>query len=223
MRNNDNFKDYYEILGIEFGSSSEKIKSAFRQLAKKYHPDVSKEDKKDFKMIIEAYKVLSNPTLKETYDKEYLSRKKINSVTNHNYKNIIDQNRIEYKTSLVNISRAGFDLSKKFSREDILEELGEDLVVYLIDQEIHEGATLTIKLPAKAVCNVCYGSNRNCYRCDGTGYMTVMEEIKIQIPPNTKHLETINIDLTKMKRKGISKFALKDLKIRIKWLSLIDT
>ncbi len=223
MKNGDEFKDYYEILGIEFESSIDKIKSTFRQLAKKYHPDINKEDEKDFKTILEAYKILSDPKLKENYDKEYLSRKKITyKVTSTDNKNVIPQSRIEYKISLLNISRAGFDLSKKFSRKDFLEELGEDLVVYLKDNEIEEGAILNIKLPAKAICNVCFGSNRNCYRCDGTGYITVMEEVKIEIPPKIKHLEIINIDLTKRKRKGIQKFALKELKIRVKWLSLVD-
>lgn len=229
--------DYYEILEVEFGSSIEDIKKAFRKLAKQYHPDVNHSHEKDFKLIVEAYKVLSDPQQKEEYDKLYLQEKLKTShskspsptkdplnITKQKVVNIIDHSRVEYKISLVNISRAGFDLSKGFKRKDFLEELGEDLVVYLTDKEVKEGAILSIKLPAKSVCEVCLGQNRNCYRCDGNGYVTTIEEINIPIPPNTQHSETILVNLSGMKRrKGVVQFALKELKIKIKWISLLDT
>ncbi|MDP2892254.1 MAG: molecular chaperone DnaJ [Bacillota bacterium] len=64
-------KDYYEVLGLHKGASEEEIKKAFRQLAKKYHPDVNT-DQKDtgakFKEINEAYEVLSNPQKRQQYD-----------------------------------------------------------------------------------------------------------------------------------------------------------
>ena len=51
------FKDYYEVLGVPSGAAADVIKSAYRRLARKYHPDVSKEkDAEDrFKAVNEAY------------------------------------------------------------------------------------------------------------------------------------------------------------------------
>lgn len=65
------FRDYYETLGVSKTASADEIKSAFRKLARKYHPDTA-EDKKTaeekFKEINEAYEVLSDPEKRKKYD-----------------------------------------------------------------------------------------------------------------------------------------------------------
>ncbi len=63
-------KNYYDTLGVGKDASPEEIKSAYRKLAKKYHPDISKEPDaaEKFKEINEAYEVLSDPQKKSNYD-----------------------------------------------------------------------------------------------------------------------------------------------------------
>ena len=64
--------DYYKILGISKTASEKEVKSAYRKLARKYHPDVNpnnKEAEKKFKEINEANEVLSNPEHRKKYDK----------------------------------------------------------------------------------------------------------------------------------------------------------
>lgn len=65
-----NKKDYYEVLGVSKTASDAEIKSAFRKLAKQYHPDVNKtpEAEEKFKEIGEAYAILSDPEKRKTYD-----------------------------------------------------------------------------------------------------------------------------------------------------------
>ncbi len=63
------FKDYYKILGVDRKADAKTIKSAYRKLARKYHPDVTKgKDTDRFKEISEAYEVLSDPEKRQRYD-----------------------------------------------------------------------------------------------------------------------------------------------------------
>ena len=63
-------RDYYEVLGVSKTATDSEIKSAFRKLAKKYHPDVSTEPdaEEKFKEAQEAYAVLSDPNKRKQYD-----------------------------------------------------------------------------------------------------------------------------------------------------------
>jgi curved DNA-binding protein len=64
------FKDYYDTLGVSRGAPAEEIKRAYRKLARKYHPDVSKEKNAEakFKDLQEAYEVLKDPEKRASYD-----------------------------------------------------------------------------------------------------------------------------------------------------------
>ncbi len=63
-------RDYYEVLGVSKNASDDEIKAAFRQMAKKYHPDINKspDAPEKFKEAQEAYSVLSDPTKRAQYD-----------------------------------------------------------------------------------------------------------------------------------------------------------
>jgi curved DNA-binding protein len=64
------YKDYYAILGVERGAGADDIKKAYRKLAQKHHPDVSKEAgaEEKFKEIAEAYQALKDPEKRAAYD-----------------------------------------------------------------------------------------------------------------------------------------------------------
>src|SRR5207248_9105788 len=64
------YKDYYQTLGVTRTASEKELKSAYRRLARQYHPDVNKDPKatERFKLINEAYEVLSDPKKRSKYD-----------------------------------------------------------------------------------------------------------------------------------------------------------
>ncbi len=65
-------RDYYDVLGVDRNASQDDIKKAFRKLARKYHPDMNRDDpsaEEKFKDINEAYEVLSDPDKRSQYDR----------------------------------------------------------------------------------------------------------------------------------------------------------
>ena len=67
----DDFKDYFKILGVSRNATDKEIKSAFRKLARKFHPDLHPHDKRaesEFKEINEAYEILSDEDKKKSYE-----------------------------------------------------------------------------------------------------------------------------------------------------------
>ena len=64
------YKDYYKVLGVERGASEDDVKKAYRKLARKYHPDVSKEAnaKEKFQEVSEAYETLRDKEKRAAYD-----------------------------------------------------------------------------------------------------------------------------------------------------------
>lgn len=78
------FRDYYAILEVNYDASSEDIKSAYRQLSKKWHPDVNPDAAVTSKMqdINEAYCVLKDAEKRRRYDKEYERFKQFQQTSN---------------------------------------------------------------------------------------------------------------------------------------------
>lgn len=169
-------KDYYKILGIEKSASPDEIKKAFRQLARKYHPDVNPGDKKaeeTFKEINEAFQVLGNPQKKQQYDNYGDSA--FNPDDLRNYRNQSFNFEDLFRGS------GGFeDLFNIFSGRDEDQgdyEEGEDL---RYDLEINledafEGIKKEINVTIQETCSQCDGKGaepknlKTCSTCGGSG------------------------------------------------------
>jgi molecular chaperone DnaJ len=168
-------KDYYQILGISKESSQEEIKKAFRQLARKHHPDLNqgnKEAEEKFKEINEAFQILSNPQKKVQYDQygsSTFSSEDIAGFRNQRF-NFDDL-----------FSNFGFDdifgmfSEGKRQREDYEEgvDLRYDLEITL--EEAFSGIKKTIEIPVHEICKKCKGLGaeekdlKECDKCHGTG------------------------------------------------------
>ena len=180
-----NKKDYYEVLGVEKSATQADIKSAFRKLAKKYHPD-NKEtgDEAKFKEIGEAYAVLSDETKRRQYDQ--FGHAAFDGAAGAGGFNPGDVDLNDILRQVFGGGFGGFsggfsDFSDFFgggnSRTSNRARKGKDMLVRL-DLSFEEaafGVDKDIELTLNDTCDECHGKGGfdeiTCDYCHGTGYV----------------------------------------------------
>jgi molecular chaperone DnaJ len=168
-----NNRDYYETLGVPKNASADDIKSAFRKLARQYHPDVSKEPEAEekFKEINEAYGILSDPQKRARYDQ--FGRAGLGEMGGMPDYATMDFSDIFEE--LLGGMGFGFGGSGSRSRRP---RRGRDLQVQvsLTFEEAVFGVEKTVEVTRNEVCSTCRGtgaapgsSPQRCQTCGGRG------------------------------------------------------
>ena len=171
-----NKKDYYEILGVSKTASNDEIKSAFRKLAKKYHPDVSKEENaaEKFKEAQEAYAVLSDENKRKQYD-QFGHAAFTNNQGGFSGFDGFDFGNMEdiFGDLFKGMGFGGRTTSRQNRRED-----GSDLLyrMSISFEESVNGAKRDIKVDCDDTCSECNGEGghgkKTCPECRGSGTVT---------------------------------------------------
>ena len=179
-------KDYYDILGVSKNATDAEIKSAYRKLAKKYHPDLNKApDAADkFKECQEAYEVLSDSNKRKTYD-QFGSAAFEQGAGGNPYGGFGGFNTsgfgfddIDLSDILNGVFGGGFGGRKKASNRPIK---GDD-VLYRMNISFREavfGTKKDITLDLTDTCTTCDGkggfNEHSCEKCNGTGRVTTTQ------------------------------------------------
>lgn len=80
---------HYQLLGVASTATGAEIRRCFRELVKKYHPDVTPGvEGKKFRQIMEAYRTLSNPRTRKTYDRELKKPKEDSGLIQHSHPSV---------------------------------------------------------------------------------------------------------------------------------------
>ena len=182
-----NKKDYYEVLGVSKDASLAEIKSAFRKLAKKYHPDISKEPNaaEKFKEAEEAYSVLSDETKRKQYDQfGYAAFNGGAGASGFNGFSGFDFGDINLD-DIFDMFGGGF--SSGFSsfggrRGSTRRQKGADRVIQ-VDLDFEEaafGCKKVINLTLNEKCEDCGGvgghGSKTCDKCHGSGTITGQQQ-----------------------------------------------
>ena len=154
-------KDYYAVLGVPQNASPEEIKRAYRELAKKYHPDKNRGDpeaEERFKAINEAYAVLSDPKKRAEYDRRgYVEGAEA-------YRNVYPEDLFDLFEDLFGV-RFG-PRSRPRRGEDLEATVTVDL------KTVAQGGRATVRYRRRVLCPTCHGSggkNQVCPTCRGSG------------------------------------------------------
>jgi DnaJ-class molecular chaperone len=215
------FKDYYKILGVDRKADARTIKSAYRKLARKYHPDVAKDKNSTdrFTEVTEAYEVLSDPEKRRRYDS-----------LGPDWQRQVDPSRgwpgaaggpggfrVEYGGDVGDFSdffRTIFgDLGGRATaggRPDIEDLLGgrgfrqarsrgDDVQasVEITLEEAYSGARKSFTLDVEEPCPTCHGSGnvggRPCATCGGTGWQRGRRQLDVKIPAGVKTGQRVRV------------------------------
>ncbi|MBN2411991.1 DnaJ domain-containing protein [candidate division KSB1 bacterium] len=198
-----NDKDFYKILGVSGNASDAEIKKAYKDLAKKYHPDKNPNNKKNeerFKEISEAYGVLGNAEKRKKYDQlrrlgsGAFGKGGFEGFSGFDFQDLgstFGKRSTNRGTSFDGLgdlfnqifsgsgrSASGFRASR---------QPGNDIKASLtipFDLAINGGKqVLTVNV--KEICKRCGGRGHLCYECNGTGYVLKVKKISVTIPAGT--------------------------------------
>ncbi|MBX3044694.1 MAG: molecular chaperone DnaJ [Candidatus Kapabacteria bacterium] len=175
-------RDYYEVLGLSKGASQDEIKSSYRKLALKYHPDKNPDNpdaENLFKEAAEAYEVLSNTDKRARYDR-YGHEGLRGGQDYHTYSNINDifSSFGDVFGGRGSVFDEFFNMGGGRSRQRHSGEPGADIRIKLplSLEEIAEGVTKTIKIKHYVECKDCGATGaksgtgkKSCSHCNGTG------------------------------------------------------
>ena len=179
-------RDYYEVLGVSKNADEKEIKSAFRKLAKEYHPDLNKDKDapEKFKEVQEAYEVLSDPNKRKTYDQFGHAAFDQNGNTGFGggYGNYGDFSNfgfedIDLGDLLEGVFGNSFHFSSKKSKNKSARK-GKDLLyeMKLTFMEAVKGCKKDITIDVYEKCEKCDGhggkNEKTCPNCHGSGSVT---------------------------------------------------
>jgi curved DNA-binding protein len=203
------FRDYYEVLGVPRTATEDQIRSEYRRLARKHHPDVnpgdrSSEDK--FKEINEAYEVLSDSDKRKRYDQLGANWKAGADFNPPPGSSRVDFGDIfgqgdsgqngagafsDFFESMFGRAGRGAGAGFRTQGRDIEAEIPITL------QEAHRGVTRTISLEASETCPDCNGTGtkdgKTCPRCRGAGAIRRTKTIEVTIPPGVREGSIIRL------------------------------
>jgi len=210
------FKDYYRILGVDRNADDKAIKSAYRKLARKYHPDVAKtkDAGERFKEIGEAYEVLSDREKRRRYD-----------TLGPDWQRHVQQGpegdrggfRVEYQGDpgdLGDFSEffrtvfgdlggrragrgAGFDAGEWFGARRPRRGQDVQAAIEITLEEAFAGTRRTFALDLDEPCPTCHGSGnvkgQPCATCHGNGWERARRQVDVKIPAGVRSGQRVRV------------------------------
>jgi len=176
-------RDYYDVLGVSPGAGADEIKRAYRQLARRYHPDISGDDRAAvFLEVSRAYDVLSDPARRRSYDSGQRS-------SDHG----AGPARAEWLNDEVDIDFPSVASVLDRMRQSFFGSVpgrGLRAEIVLSPQEAFWGTTVPLDVPLRRTCGRCGGRGETwqewCAPCGGGGEVASSHELKLRVPAGVR-------------------------------------
>jgi molecular chaperone DnaJ len=179
-------EDLYKLLGLNRDASLAEIKKAYRQLAKRHHPDRTQNNPQDteiFKAVAVAFATLSNPQKRAEYDRSLAAREHRSTRARTQRARAAASEPRRHASPFGDILDEFFPTGDGWSRERN-ERL---LEITLTQEEAEKGVTMPVNLPWKDQCLLCQGTGLApfsiCRGCRGSGLAQGERRFTLTIPP----------------------------------------
>jgi DnaJ-class molecular chaperone len=211
---NGNIIDFYAIFNLPYDATEEDIKSAFRSLIKRYHPDLSgshsEQNAEKIEIIIRGYHLLIDEDARRDYDRALFRSRDPRSGALP----VVPKKRIKYSASLSELLRARLN-PRRMKRRDILYNIGQDVEILITPTEAKRGAVAFVDLPSRMYCPLCMGGRGDCYLCQGMGRINTSSQLEVSIPPHVDDSTFIDVNLLNIKPDRFTTFTVRNLRIKI--------
>ena len=171
-------RDYYDVLGVSPDAGADEIKRAYRQLARRYHPDISGDDRAAmFHEVSRAYDVLRDPQRRHSYDAR-LTR---------------GSGRADWFADEIAIDFPSVSSVLDRMRESFFGEQGSAVLlaeILLTPKEAFWGTLVPLHVPLRRTCPRCGGRGEVwgdwCPTCGGAGEITLGHEMRLRVPAGVR-------------------------------------
>lgn len=176
-------RDYYQVLGVSPDAGAEEIKRAYRQLARRYHPDISGDERgAAFLEVSRAYQILNDPRKRRSYDARL---RQAAAVSRGDW--LADEVAIDFPSVASVLDRMRF----AFFGEAPLATMSAEII--LSPEEAFWGTTVPLGVPLRLTCARCGGRGETwndwCATCAGTGEVTDQHEMRLHVPAGVREGE----------------------------------
>jgi molecular chaperone DnaJ len=173
-------RDYYDVLGVAPDAGAAEIKRAYRQLARRYHPDISGGDRVvSFREVARAYEVLRHPERRRSYDATL--RESLNPAR-------ADWMGDEVDIDFPSVSNLLDGMRHSFFGSANATELSAE--VELTAEEAFWGASVPLDIPLRRTCSACGGRGEVweqwCSGCDGGGDVASHHPLRLKVPAGVR-------------------------------------
>jgi molecular chaperone DnaJ len=171
-------RDYYEVLGVSPDAGADEIKRAYRQLARRYHPDISGDDRgAAFLEVSRAYEVLRDTSRRRSYD-----------TTVQGGRGRPDWLADEVAIDFPSVASVLDQMRQAFFGEAPVASVSADLI--LSPQEAFNGVSVPLDVPLRRTCPRCGGRGEVweewCATCVGDGEVATTHEVRLRIPAGVR-------------------------------------
>ena len=179
-------RDYYDVLGVSPDAGADEIRRAYRQLARRYHPDISGDERgAAYLEVSRAYEVLNDPGRRRSYDARLTSAPASGRMGHAEW--LADEIAIDFPSvaSVLDRMRHAF-----FGSLPIVTLSAE---VAVSPHEAFFGTTVPLGIPLRRTCAECGGRGETweewCAACDGEGEVTARHDMQLRVPAGVREGE----------------------------------